>query len=99
MKKSNIVFLIIVGVLVFYVFNRLGDAYFCSIAPTALDKLNEVLENSDVILSKPSLVLYKNALLCGVGGVFCYFIAVVYFIFGRKNYLQGIEHGSAKWSA
>lgn len=97
MKKSNIIFLAVIALLVFYVADRCYEIYSLSAYTTMLDKLNDMAENYNVMFSKPYICFEKNAMLCGFVSVFCYFLAVVYYIFGRKNYMQGIEHGSAKW--
>lgn len=97
MKKSNIAFIIIVGVLIFYTGNRCGDMYFNSPYTEPMDRLNDISVNIDGIYEDIYLCFDKNSMLCGLGAAFFYSLAAIYFIFYKRNLMPGIEHGSAKW--
>lgn len=98
MKKSSIVFLVIVGCLFFYTFDRGTEMYFDSSAETALDKLTDVSDNITKAFEPPYYIAFdKNSLIGGGVAVFGFFLFVIYQVFNKKNYLQGQEHGSAKW--
>jgi type IV secretion system protein VirD4 len=96
-KKSNIVFLLIIACLVFYVFDRCGELYFSSQQVSAIDKLSDMSDNINSLYENPYIALDKNSLLCGIGGAFAFGIFVLYTVINKKNFRQGEEHGSAKW--
>ena len=98
MKKSSIIFLIIVGCLIFYTFNRGSEIYFNSSSALALDKLTEATDNVSQFFIPPyHISTRKNDLITGGIAVFGFFLFVIYQVFNKHNYLAGQEHGSARW--
>lgn len=101
MKKksgSSFVFLLIVSILVFYLSNRLA-ALFQSLEGTALEKM---LETTEVIFKDIStnpffISTNQNDLIAGSVGFAITLLIYLYGLTGRKNFLVGMEHGSAKW--
>ena len=98
MKKSSIFFLIIVACLVFYSFDRFGEIYSNSAETDMVAKLTEVSEKVDLLYEEPHISFAQNDLICGAVGTFCFALIVIYNVFNKKNYMQGVEHGSAKWA-
>lgn len=98
MKKSSIIFFIIVGCLIFYTFNRGSEIYFNSSSALALDKLTEATDNVSQFFIPPyHISTRKNDLITGGIAVFGFFLFVIYQVFNKHNYLAGQEHGSARW--
>lgn len=97
MKKSNIIFAIIVALLVFYVGNRCGDAWFHSTQPSAVDKLSEVSDSIDGFFEEFKLATDAKSLICGSLSSFFFALIVLLVVFNRKNLRPGEEYGSAKW--
>lgn len=97
MKKENIIFLIVIAIVLFYVSNRAGLIYHTSTASTMLDKLEVVSIEIGKIFNDIYISLAIEDLLWGVYGLLAYSLLVIYMIFSHKNYMAGKEHGSARW--
>ena len=97
MKKSDIIFAIIIGLFVFYVGNRCGDVWFQSAQGNVLDKFIEVSESIDGFFSDFKIVFDSKSLACGGLSLFFYFLAVLLIVFNKKNTMPGKEYGSAEW--
>lgn len=97
MKKENIIFLIVIAIILFYVSNRAGLIYHTSTASTMLDKLEVVSIEIGKIFNDIYISLAIEDLLWGVYGLLAYSLLVIYMIFSHKNYMAGKEHGSARW--
>lgn len=101
MRKSDIVLIIIAALLCFYVGNRCGELYSTSASPQIIDKLIDVVDRIDGIVSTDNihLSLRMNDLLCGLAFSFAFGLAVLYYATSRHNFRYGEEHGSAKWAS
>lgn len=97
MKKENIIFLIVIAIVLFYVSNRAGLIYHTSTVSTMLDKLEVVSIEIGKIFNDIYISLAIEDLLWGVYGLLAYSLLVIYMIFSHKNYMAGKEHGSARW--
>lgn len=97
MKKENIIFLIVIAIVLFYVSNRAGLIYHTSTDSTMLDKLEVVSIEIGKIFNDIYISLAIEDLLWGVYGLLAYSLLVIYMIFSHKNYMAGKEHGSARW--
>jgi type IV secretion system protein VirD4 len=97
MKKSNLVFIIIVALLVFYIGNRCGDVWFHSSATSVADKLTEVSDNINGFFEEFKIATDVKSLACGGLSVFFFGLGVLLVIYNKKNTMPGIEHGSASW--
>lgn len=97
MKKSNLIFAFIIGLIVFYTANRCGEIYFNSPQPDIIGKLNDVSVGLDYIFNDIKISLDSQPLLCGAYSLFFYSLTVIYMFFCRRNTMPGIEYGSAKW--
>lgn len=100
-KKSDVIIVIIAALLCFYVGNRAGEAYNSSDEPQIIDKLNDTMDGIYAVadISDIHLSLQKNDIIWGVGAVFCFLLAVLYYVSTRRNYRYGEEHGSARWAS
>jgi hypothetical protein len=97
MKKSNLVFIIIVALLVFYIGNRCGDVWFHSSATSVADKLTEVSDSINGFFEEFKIATDMKSLACGGLSVFFFGLGVLLVIYNKKNTMPGIEHGSASW--
>ena len=97
MKKSNIIFAIIIGLFVFYVGNRCGDIWFQSVQSNVLDKFIEVSESIDGFFVDFKIAFDSKSLACGGLSLFFYFLTVLLIVFNKKNTMPGKEYGSAEW--
>ncbi len=95
MKKSNMIFAIIIGLFIFYVGNRCGDIWFQSVQGNVLDKFIEVSESIDGFFSDFKIAFDSKSLACGGLSLFFYFLAVLLIVSNRKNTMPGKEYGSA----
>lgn len=97
MKKSNVIFALIVALLVFYLGNRVCGVWFHSAQPSAIDKLTEVSDSIDGFFQEFKL---ENDVKCLIGGglsAFFFALIVLLVVYGRKNLRPGEEYGSAKF--
>lgn len=97
MKRSDIIFAIIIGLFVFYIGNRCGDVWFQSAQSNVLDKFIEISESIDGFFSDFKIAFDSKSLACGGLSLFFYFLAVLLIVFNRKNTMPGREYGSAEW--
>ena len=93
MKKEQMIFAVIIGILVFYIGNRCGYIYCTSTAADMVGKLNDISEG----LEEYSLAFTPKSLLAALCSMFFYALGVIYVVFAQKNRMPGIDHGSAKW--
>jgi type IV secretion system protein VirD4 len=97
LKKSNIIFIVIVALLVFYIGNRCGDVWFHSSLTSIADKLTEVSDSINGFFEEFKIATDVKSLACGGLSVFFFGLGVLLVIFGKKNTMPGIEQGSASW--
>jgi type IV secretion system protein VirD4 len=97
MKKSNLIFAVIVGLLIFYIGDRATELYYAQNDVSIFDKLNNVSNGIDEIVNDIYIATDKNALVGGGIAIACYAIGILYVISSRHNFMYGKEHGSAEW--
>jgi type IV secretion system protein VirD4 len=97
MKKSNIIFALIVALLVFYIGNRCGDVWFHSTETSVADRLTEVSDSINGFFEEFKIATDMKSLACGGLSVFFFGLVVLLIISSKKNTMPGIEHGSASW--
>ncbi len=100
MKKSNIIFLILIGLLCFYVGNRGTELYLQQ--STGIDfvaKLNATTDELGHIFDKIYISTAKEPLIGGAVGVGLFAVAILYYKSTRHNYMFKAEHGSAEWAS
>lgn len=97
MKISTLFFVLICGVLIFFVGNTVGYSYYHSEKSDISGKLEDVSAGIDEMINNPKLQIDKKSAV--VGGVFdfAFALAVIYKVFCKKNLMPGKEHGSAEW--
>ena len=100
MKKAQAFFLLILSGGVFYLANRIADA-FARVPGNMIEKMTGAL---DMILpamqENPFFVSTdQKSLVAGTVGVIVIWLVVLYNSAGSKNYMQGVEHGSASWGS
>ena len=81
-----------------YFFNRAADLYQ-SLTGNVLEKISGAIDRfPHLIISKTFYIgTDKNSLIAGLIGVGLIWLIYLYNVFGAKNYMPGIEHGSAEW--
>lgn len=97
MKKENIIFLSVIGILSFYVSNRVGLIYHTASTTNLLEKLDIVSVNIVNVFNDIYISFSKDDLLWGIYGLLIYALFIIYMIVSHKNYMVGKEHGSARW--
>ncbi|MBR1736605.1 MAG: type IV secretory system conjugative DNA transfer family protein [Firmicutes bacterium] len=97
MKISSLFFVLICGVLLFFVGNDMGYNYYHSEKTDISGKLNDVSSGLDEMVNAPKLQIDKDSAVVGGIFVFAFALAVIYKVFCKKNYMPGKEHGSAEW--
>ena len=100
MKKAQAFFLLMLSGGVFYLANRIADA-FARVPGNMIEKMTGAL---DMILpgmqENPFFVSTdQKSLVAGTVGVIALWLVVLYNSAGSKNYMQGVEHGSASWGS
>ena len=81
--------------MVFSIGNTAAYAYLTCDSPDIVDKLNAV----SAAFEKISLGFNLRSIGIGALCVFFYALAVIYQHFNKKNFMPGIEHGSAAWGS
>jgi len=100
MKKPQVMFLLLLSGGVFYLVNRI--AYAFEDAPGNLvEKLTGALDRILPALQENPFFVATNqtSLIAGAVGVVALWLAILYNSAGSKNYMQGVEHGSASWGS
>lgn len=97
MKKNFIIFGVIGCLFMFYIGNRCGEIYHNSEAVETMDKIIEISNNTDSFLSDIHISFKWENILWGLCGAAMCSLVAIYMAFNEKNYMYGIEHGSAKW--
>ncbi len=98
MKKSTFVFLLIIGLLFFYVGNRVTELYH--LQPSELDivtRINNATDNIFCIFDKIYISTSGNDIMGGIVTCGLFAFVVLYFATRRHNFMVGKEHGDAKW--
>ena len=100
MKKASVLFLLILSGGIFYLVNRIAHA-FESAPGNMIEKMTRAL---DIVLpgvqQNPFFIsTSQTTLIAGAVGVIALWLAVLYNSAGSKNYMQGVEHGSASWGS
>ena len=100
MKKSKaaIIFILILSLAAFYILNRAATCYL-NLEGNPVEKVNatislvfpQILDNP-IMIGRTSPEIYA-----GLGGMAIIWLIYLYNITGKKNYMHGIEHGSARW--
>lgn len=100
-KKTNIVFMFLVSVFIFYLLNRSSGIYQAieGMEENFLSKTIYTIDNlfNSIKVNPLKVYLDKYSLISGLIGVLILVLTYLYNTFGRNNYLVGTEHGSAKW--
>lgn len=102
MKKKNIkaatFFAVVFSIIMFLVLNRIV-MIFTGLSGTFLEKLSGSISYLTLSFGQaPFLVdASKEGLFAGTVGFVSVWLVYLYTIFGGKNYMPGIEHGSAEW--
>lgn len=70
-----------------------------SLTGTFIDRLSVSLDTVFTVIAKNpfKLGLTKASLIAGFISMVVVWLVYLYFALGKKNYMPGIEHGSAKW--
>jgi type IV secretion system protein VirD4 len=97
MKKSNIIFLLIISVSVFYLGNRISGVWFNSTQISAFDKLEEVSDNIDGFFEDFKIETDIKCLVVGGLSSFFFALIVLLVIYSKKNLRPNEEYGSAKF--
>lgn len=95
-KNQFLAFSIILGIVFFFVGNKIGEAYRITDGDVMI-KLNYVSDNLYSIILNIHFSLNFNDILCGLATTGCWGMFVLYFLFARTNFRVGEEHGSARW--
>jgi type IV secretion system protein VirD4 len=98
-KKGSTIFTAIASLLIFYLCNRVALVYENIPTGNFLEKTNEAIDMIiPAITAQPFVIgLTKAPLVSGAIGVVLIWLIYLYAIFGAKNYMFGVEHGSATW--
>ena len=98
-RKSLKIFTAIVSIGCFYLFNRITLIFQSIETGNLLKKTNEAIDSIiPAIITKPFLIgTSKETLVAGLIGTTLIWFIYLYSVFGAKNYMFGIEHGSAAW--
>lgn len=96
--KASALISLMASIMAFYFLNRYIIAYEMSIG-NVIDKLATALDQLvPGIIAHPFMIgLTRNSLIAGIIGVLIIWLIYLYVAVGKKNYMPGIEHGSAKW--
>lgn len=97
MKKSSVIFALIVALLVFYLGNRVSGVWLHSAQPSAVDKLTEVSESINGFFEEFKIETDIRCLASGALSSFFFALIVLIVVYGRKNLRPGEEYGSAKF--
>uniref|UniRef100_UPI003AB4B7AF type IV secretory system conjugative DNA transfer family protein n=1 Tax=Longibaculum muris TaxID=1796628 RepID=UPI003AB4B7AF len=97
MKRDTIIFSSIMGIIVFYIGDRVGEIYHNCAATDFSSKLNAVNDNLHLLYEVIYISLDFNDILWGILGVVFCGLFILYQVTNHKNRMPGIEHGSAKW--
>ena len=81
----------------FWFFNKCGEAYRVSAEPDTLRKLMDAVANLGNIISRPLPSFNPFDLLVGLIGAAAIFGLVWYKKKNAKNWRKDIEYGSARW--
>ena len=100
-KKGSTIFTAIASLLIFYLCNRVALVYENIPTGNFLEKTNEAIDMIiPAITAQPFVIgLTKAPLVSGAIGVVLIWLIYLYAIFGAKNYMFGVEHGSATCGA
>ena len=98
-KKGSTIFTAFASLLIFYLCNRVALVYENIPTGNFLEKTNEAIDMIiPAITAQPFVIgLTKAPLVSGAIGVVLIWLIYLYAIFGAKNYMFGVEHGSATW--
>lgn len=100
MKKSKaaLFFCGIISVLLFYLLNRAVEVYE-GLSGVWIDRFNATtsLVFGEIAAQPLHISTSKYALIAGVTGAVVIWLIYLYNAFGRNNFMEGVEHGSAAW--
>lgn len=98
-RKALTIFTVIALLLVFYVCNRIALVYSGIETGNFLEKTNDAIDLIiPALTAQPFLIgTTKAALIAGAIGAALICLIYIYNVFGAKNYMPGVEHGSAAW--
>lgn len=97
MKKTNIIFLSFVSLLIFYIGNRCSDLWFNSPYTSALDNFIYIADSIDGFFYEYKLSLKFMPMICGILSAFFFNLLVLLIVYSKKVTMPGMEYGSAKW--
>lgn len=98
MRKSSLFFLIVIGLLCFYVGNVFGQCYTASTSADILSKLVDASDNITAALGNTGISFVQQHLLWGLGCMAAYALFVLYRVTNKHTYMPHKEHGSAEWA-
>ncbi|GHV11712.1 conjugal transfer protein TraG [Clostridia bacterium] len=82
---------------IFWLFDKLGEAYRISQGSDVLKKLMHISTSLNSVFSRPVLSLDSFDLCIGIIGAATIFLAVLYKKKNAKNWRKDREYGSARW--
>lgn len=95
-KKSEVIIMLVVSVFAFFITNHFAQLYLSSgCGQDVLSGLNYGFDN--FFLVGFNLSLEKNVLLPCVIAILTVALIFLYYWSTQKNFMQGKEHGSARW--
>ncbi len=98
MKKAQLFFIFLIASTAFFLFNRLAELFqgqqgnILTRTSEAIDALLPSITGLPVHLD-----MNQTSLLSGLVGFAAVWLVVLYNSAGSKNYMHGVEHGSASW--
>lgn len=98
-RKTITIFTIFISLFAFYLFNRVALVYSNIETGNSIEKINEAIDRIlPALTAQPFLIgTTKTALFSGAIGAALIWLIYIYSVFGAKNYMPGVEHGSATW--
>lgn len=98
MRKSKLIFTVMISALAFLAFNR-GMVIYAALDGNPAQKLMDTLSSimSEISKNPFKISLDKNALISGAAGSLIPPLVYLYTLSGRNNFLVGMEYGSSKW--
>ncbi|OPX92481.1 MAG: Conjugal transfer protein TraG [Pelotomaculum sp. PtaB.Bin104] len=96
--KNVLIFCGIASLFVFYLFNRVA-LVFEGMPGNILERTNTAIDQIIPAISKEPFMIgtSKISLIAGFVGMAIIWLIFIYNFFGSKNFMRGIEHGSARW--
>jgi type IV secretion system protein VirD4 len=82
---------------IFWLFNKLGEAYRLTVAADALRKLMGAMTNLNAAMSRPFPSFNPQDLLVGLIGAAAVYVFVWYKKKNAKKWRKDVEYGSARW--